>query len=188
MYGGQFPDDGSGQPDLKSHWQPFDMANLRFSANQDPKVKNEAMKKLNQRMVGPNLDPMTTPRTRELISGINGKDGWYGDGGKNLDQNSDFIPSQSPTSDIDLYRKIIQPGCQTCHAAQGSSSSSLNEKLTDTDPNTDTHKRKICGGSPVLEQNHVMANSLVPFERFWLDPALPPLLGCGRTPAGHPAL
>lgn len=179
-YGGRFPDDGSGRPDLKSHWQPFDMANLAFSANQDPAVTNKAMKTLNQRMVGLGLDPMTTPRTRELISGINGKDGWYGDGGKNLDQNSDFIPSQSPTRDIDLYRKIIQPGCQTCHAAQGTSVLSLNEKITDT--------VKVCGHSNVLEQNHTMANSLVPFERFWLDPALPPLLGCGRTPAGHPAL
>jgi mono/diheme cytochrome c family protein len=173
-YGGRFPDDRSGQPDLKSHWQPFDITNLAFRSNQDPAIANAAMKTLNQRMVGPNLDPMTTPRTRELISG------WYAGG--RLDQNSKFMPSQTRTFTEAQYEKIIQPGCQTCHAAQGTSVRSLNENLTDT--------TKICGGFSVLEQNHTMANSLVPFERFWLDP--PPTsilnLGCASTPRSHPPL
>ena len=173
-YGGRFPDDGSGRPDLKSHWQPFDMANLVFSANQNREVANAAMKTLNQRMVGLGLDPMTTPRTQELISG------WY-EGGR-LDQNPTFIPSKTVTFTKDQYEKIIQPGCQTCHAAQGTSVLSLNENLTD--------KTKICGGNRILEQNHVMANSLVPFERYWLDPPPTSLLnlGCANTPLTHPPL
>lgn len=179
LYGGRFPDDGSGRPDLKSHWQPFDMANFQFSSSQDLAVANAAMKTLNQRMVGPGLDPMTTPRTRELISG------WYAGG--RLDQNSNFIPSQltflnpsnpSPTQ-LDLYRTIIQPMCQTCHAAQRQT---VTENITD--------KTKVCGESNILEQNHVMTNALVPFERFWIDPTLSPKLnlGCNIRPLRHPAL
>ena len=176
-YGGRYPDDGSGRPDLQSHWQPFDMANLkvRFRSAEDLAAANDAVKKLNQRM---NVVALTTPRTRELISN------WYLN--DRPDQSRDFIPSQSPTRDIDLYQKVIQPGCQTCHAAQGSSSQSINEKITD--------ETKICGGSSVLEQNHVMTNSLVPFERFWLDSTLSQLLhnkggaNCSNRPNKHPAL
>ena len=169
-YGGQYPDDGSGRPDLKSRWQPFDMANLkvRFSSSQDLNTAKAAIKTLNQRLVGPGLDSITTSRTRELITG------WYSDPLNPLDQKSDFIPTLSYSPSLDLYKKVIQPGCQTCHAAQ-----KVNEFIDTT---------KVCGGSQVLEQNHKMTNSLVPFERFWLDATLPPLLGCGITPARHPAL
>jgi hypothetical protein len=67
--------------------------------------------------------------------------------------------------------------CQTCHAAQR-----VNENFTDS--------RKVCGSDAVLEQNHVMTNALVPFERFWLDPTLPPKLnlGCNTKPLNHPPL
>ncbi len=177
-YGGRYPDDGSGRPDLGSHWQPFDTANLKFKSTQDLGVANLAMMTLNQRMVGAGLDAMTTPRTRELITG------WYLNNPPV--QDPDFIPTLSylstpPTQDDkDLYHKVIEGSCQTCHAAQGSSSVSLNENITDT--------TKLCGGSSVLEQNHTMTNALVPFERFWLNPALPPLLGCGSKPEKHPAL
>ncbi|MCS6303753.1 MAG: hypothetical protein H8K07_08815 [Nitrospira sp.] len=168
-YGGQFPDDGSGRPDLKSRWQPFDMANLRFSSIQDMAAANRGIKILNERMVGPRLESITTPRTKELIAN------WYLN--NRPDQNQDFIPSQSPTRDPNIYKKVIQPGCQTCHAAQ-----KANENITD--------KTKVCGGSPTLEQNHTMTNSLVPFERFWIDPTIPLLLnvGCNDRPLGHPGL
>ena len=173
-YGGQFPEDGSGRPDLKSRWQPFDMANLkvRFSSTQDLTEANAAVKSFNQRMVESDLrdlTSLTTPRTKDLIAR------WYANG--RLDQDSTVIPIGSPTQDPNLYKKVIQPGCQTCHAAQ-----KVNENISD--------KPKVCGGngSKVLEQNHKMTNSLVPFERFWLDSSLPPLLGCGTKPDKHPAL
>lgn len=170
-YGGKFPEDGSGRPDMKSRWQPFDMANLkvRFSSNQDLAAANAAVKIFNERMVGPGLESITTQRTRDLIAN------WYANG--RLDQNSDFIPSQSPTTDQNLYKKVIQPGCQTCHAAQ-----KVDEKISLS------HRPTICGGSATLELNHTMTNSLVPFERFWLDSTLPPLLGCGTKPERHPTL
>lgn len=183
-YGGQFPEDGSGLPDLKSRWQPFDMANLdvRSGSAQDLADINVAVKILNKRLVGTTLESLTTDRTKKLI------DGWYADGG--VVQNSDFIPPLSyipsslsnppgtPTqSEKDLYQRIIQPGCQTCHAAQK------------TDEKIDLpHRPKICDDSKVLEQNHTMPNSIVPFERFWLDENLPRLLGCGSTPKKHPPL
>jgi mono/diheme cytochrome c family protein len=165
-YGGQFPEDGSGRPDLKSRWQPFDMANLkvRFNSTQDLAAANAAVKVLNQRMVEPGLESLTTPRTKDLIAK------WYTN--DRLDQDPTVIPVGSPTQDLNLYRKVIQPGCQTCHAAQ-----KVNENIVDT--------IKVCGGSKVLEQNHKMTNSLVPFERFWLDSTLPPQLGCGTTPTKH---
>jgi hypothetical protein len=153
------------------------MANfkLKFSSTQDLAVANAAMKTLNQRMVGPGLNPMTTQRARDLIAG------WYLGG--RLDQDPNFIPALSyfsspPTqADKDLYHKVTEPFCQTCHAAQNVS------ELPD--------QIKVCGGSSFLDQNHVMTNSLVPFERFWLDSTtLIPLMGlsCTARPARHPFL
>jgi len=173
-YGGRFPDDGSGRPDIKSRWQPFDMANLAFSSQQDMTVANAAIKTLNQMLVGQGLDALTTARTKSLISG------WYQ--GNSSTQNSDFIPAGAPAapagqSSVSFYRSVTQPMCQTCHAAQR-----VNENLTDS--------TKVCGGSSILEQNHTMTNALVPFERFWLDSTLPPKLnlGCNSKPLNHPAL
>lgn len=177
-YGGQFPyvetngELRTGHPDLQSFWQPFDLANLRFSSTQDLQQAKADIKTLNFRM---KLNPLTTPRTKELI-GVDGVSGWYAAGG--VDQNSDFRPSQSPTQDPVLYRNVIQPVCQTCHAAQGSTAESLNENLTDTS--------KICGGVHTLDQNHTMPNALVPFERFWLSGGLPTL--CQSKPDDHPKL
>lgn len=173
-YGGRFPDDGSGRPDIKSRWQPFDMANLVFSSQQDMDVANASIKTLNQMLVGQGLETLTTDRTKSLISG------WYLNNSST--QNSDFIPVGAPPapagqSAVSFYRSITQPMCQTCHAAQR-----VNENLTDS--------TKVCGGSSILEQNHTMTNALVPFERFWLDSTLPPKLnlGCNSKPLNHPAL
>jgi hypothetical protein len=172
-YGGQFPDDGSGRPDLISRWQPFDMANLkvRLSSDQDRDDANKVVKAFNKRLLDSKIvNSITTPRTRDLITN------WY-NGGR-LDQDPTFIPPQSPTKDLNLYRKVIQPGCQTCHAAQ-------------TPNGTETlSKKHVCGGDRDLEQNHTMTNTLVPFERFWLDPTIPPLLnlGCNDKPLKHPSL
>jgi hypothetical protein len=193
-YGGRYPDDGTGRPDIQSHWQPFDMSNLKvkFSSQDELNAIKLAIKTLNQRMVGggavppdPRYDPMTTPRTRELITN------WYKidrpgrpAGLSPLDQDPSFIP-QSVTNNFGgptlstIYKQIIQPGCQTCHAAQGTTTVDIPE-LTDT--------TRVCGGSEILDRNHTMPNSLVPFERFWLDPSLPPLLGCGTKPTKHHAL
>lgn len=170
-YGGQFPyvetsgELRTGHPDLQSFWQPFDLANLRFSSTQDLQQAKVDIKTLNFRM---KLNPLTTPRTRELI-GVDGVNGWYKAGG--VDQDASFIPSQIQTADKPLYSSIIQPSCQTCHAAQGSTTVSLNENLTD--------RSKICGGEPTLDQNHTMPNALVPFERFWLGNGLPSLCTSG---------
>lgn len=177
-YGGQFPyvetngELKSGHPDLQSFWQPFDLANLRFSSTQDLQQAWADIKELNFRM---NLVPLTTPRTRELI-GVDGVSGWYKAGG--VDQDASFIPSQVLQQDKQFYQSIIQPTCQTCHAAQGTNSLSLNENFTDT--------TKICGGALVLEQNHTMPNALVPFERFWLGNGLPSLCTSGLK--NHPPL
>ena len=108
---------------------------------------------------------LTTPRAKELING------WYA-GGSAIQQ--DFIPPLY-TGQADLYHRGIQGNCQTCHAAQR-----VNENTGD--------RAKNCGVGTVLEQNHSMANALVPFERTWLDATLPPLLSCGATPSKHPAL
>jgi hypothetical protein len=175
-YGGQFPDDGNGRPDLISRWQPFDMANLkvRLSSDQDRDEANKVVKAFNERLLDSKIvNSVTTQRTRDLI--VN----WY-KGGR-LDQDPEFIPEQSPTGDANIYKKVIQPGCQTCHAAQ-----KVNESISITAKN----KRLVCGGDRILEQNHTMTNSLVPFERFWLDPTIPPLLnlGCNDKPIKHPAL
>ena len=167
-YGGHYSPDGSIGPDLKSRWQPFDMANLKvsFASSADLAAINEVVKELNERMIRTDLDPkvssITTSRTRQLI------ERWYKNGPV---QDPTVIPDASPSKDPFIYRNIIQPGCQTCHAAQ-----KKNEFFDTT---------KVCGGSPVLEQNHVMTNSLVPFERFWLDSTLPPKLGCGTIPTKH---
>jgi hypothetical protein len=168
-YGGQFPDDGSGRPDLISRWQPFDMANLRLSFSQDRAQADAVVKIFNQRLLDSKIvNSITTQRTRDLITN------WYKDG--RLDQDPNFIPSESPTKDLNLYKKVIQSSCKTCHAAQTPKGK---ETLA---------KKNVCGGDRDLEQNHSMTNTLVPFERFWLDPALPPLWGCGPRPAKHPAL
>ncbi len=175
-YGGQFPDDGSGRPDLISRWQPFDMANLkvRLSSDENPDKANRIVKAFNERLLDSKIvNSITTQRTRDLITN------WY-KGGR-LDQDPNFIPTQSPTTDANIYTKVIQPGCQTCHAAQ---KETANEKISAS------HGPKICGGDKNLEQNHTMTNTLVPFERFWFDSSIPPLLnlGCNDKPLKHPAL
>ncbi len=176
-YGGRFPDDGSGRPDINSHWQPFDMANLFFS--QQDKAKSEAaIKALNLLLVDSGVDPakkLTTPRTQELISK------WYAPNGTRATQDVTVIPSQSATQNATLYKTVVQPMCQTCHAAQRANISESFES------------KKICGADRTLDQNHVMTNALVPFERFWLNPpfgAGPDKINltCTSKPFPHPAL
>lgn len=177
-YGGQFPyteingELKTGHPDLQSHWQPFDLANLRFSSTLDLQAAKTAIKELNFRM---KLTALTTPRTRELI-GVDGASGWYKAGG--LDQDASFVPSQVRQQDKLFYPSIIQPSCQTCHAAQGTTTESVPEKLDDV--------ARICGGETTLTLNHTMPNALVPFERFWLSNGLQSLCTSGLK--SHPKL
>lgn len=192
FHGGHYPDDMTGRPDIGSRWQPFDMANLDFSSTQkqDMAAVEAAIKQLNQMMVpavngglppvvGATIDitPVTTVRTKELING------WYG-GGTLTNQSTAFVPSLycppnggiHPCGQSELYQKVAQGMCQTCHAAQKLNESFLNNM--------------VCGSNTTakLADNHTMTNALVPFERFWRDPTLPPLAGCSTVPATHPPL
>jgi len=169
-YGGQFPDDGSGRPDLQSRWLPFDIENFRFSTSQDRDKANRIVKAFNQRMISTELSSITTDRTKKLIGT------WY-EGGR-VDQNQDIIPPGSPTNDPTIYKKVVQPACQTCHAAL---------KV----PETLSNATMVCGASKTLEQNRSMTiYSFAPFERYWFDPTIPPLLnlGCNDKPLKHPSL
>ena len=117
LYGGRYPDDGSGLADIGSKWLPFDMANFDFSTTQKQNMTatNAVMKQLNQLMIDPDVSSITRGRTKDLI------EGWYLGGGS--DQDPNFVPSLfiriPPEPElVNLYRKVFQHSCQTCHTAQ----------------------------------------------------------------------
>lgn len=181
FYRGRYADDGSGLANIGSKWLPFDMANFDFSTTQKQNMAgiNAAMKQFNQLMVSADVSSITRDRTKELING------WYAGG--RLDQDPQFVPNlwNYDSTGVDLYRKVAQHSCQTCHTGQ----------LVDEFISSDF----VCGGFASLASNHRMPNALVAFERFWLsgnqsrpgyDVNLdqPGLMGCSGTPARHPAL
>lgn len=190
-YAGKFPEDGSGLADVGAHFLPYDVGNFEFSSK--PGLtrcdQEEAIYHLNQNVLYAN----PTEAELELIAGQTSTGtavpGWYTKGVSQcstkfvhvLDES--FVPkswqdanSQNPSAGIkSFYQNVNARSCRTCHVAmiEGYNFDHY-ANLTNTNINRfsdvgfDTGIN-ICGGSFKFERDHMMPNSLVTFNRFWLS-------------------
>jgi hypothetical protein len=159
----------TGRPagDLGAHFLPFDMANFAFSSKLSQANREEAIFKLN-------LDVFTTENSLWFVdpSGfINANTLGSASIAQLINQWYDFnvTPSNAapqfnsnfslaPTWDFDTnhqqaYKNAISHSCRTCHVAMDNAAFELNSGLV----------------TSALVCSHVMPNSKVTFDRFWLS-------------------
>jgi hypothetical protein len=193
FYTGRNPEAGAGRADLKSHFLPFDIKNFYFASRTVTDASGQIrdfrkdqmqapIKKLNQllweegggKRTPPSFNPNSSVLTEQAYGLI---ENWYRQANPFdlATQNEDYVPSAYAGS-RDLYQRVMVPMCRSCHIAQS----------IHFENNTSFLTNLTCGSSARLPLNHVMPNALVPFERFWSDPALPALLQPGCQLTAHP--
>jgi mono/diheme cytochrome c family protein len=177
-YAGAFPSDGTGSPDIGSHFLPYDTGNFFFS---DVKGLTEADQTdsgtlsifhLNQNV----LDTAPTAAIQTLITG------WYA-AGKSLDKNY-VSPSWAAEGATTAYQSAYARACRTCHIAMPVPYD-FDNYFYDGDFNgpffdpavypytsaADQMQMAVCGAQGPAEAgdalNNVMPNSAVTFNRFW---------------------
>jgi len=166
-YTGQFPEDGSGFANVGGHFLPYDTGNFEFSskAGLTEAEQEQVIYFLNQNVLtaGPTL------AEQELIAG------WYANGPV-LDKS--YVPvswqTQSATA-ISFYQNVQARSCRSCHVAmvegynfdhyQNIAPGTQTDRFADTGFDVGIN---VCGGSAQVERDHMMPNSLVTFNRFWL--------------------
>jgi hypothetical protein len=167
-YSGRYPTDGSGNPNLGSHFLPFDLGNFRFSsAGGSTKADLQANLKELNRVVQQSTAP--TAAVDRLVKG------WYCDfeflGVCFLPrdtQKEDYIPFSWGGTAIDkaTYLNVVKPACRTCHAAA--------RDRFDWDDRRNFFgsmgqiQRFVCNRRDPFRAR-VMPNALVTFNRFWND-------------------
>ena len=168
-YAGKYPEDGSGFADVGGHFLPYDVGNFEFSSKAGVTETDQelALYHLNQNVLSANA----TGAEYDLIAG------WYA-GGTTLDKNytpSSWLAVGDPTSQ-DFYRKVVARSCRTCHVAlveaynfdhyenlaPRATTSVFPNASYDVDVN-------VCGGDNLIRRNHMMPNSLITYNRFWLS-------------------
>jgi len=180
-YAGKFPEDGSGFADVGGHFLPYDVGNFDFSSKPGLTKcdQEEAIYSLNQNV----LNARPTTAEKELIAG------WYANNNGSRCSNvvhvldEFFVPkscqdaqSQNPQVDIvGFYQKVNARSCRTCHVAM-IEGYNFDHYANLTSANTDRfaivgfdNGINICGGSLHFQRDHMMPNSLVTFNRFWLS-------------------
>lgn len=166
-YAGKFPEDGSGFANVGGHFLPYDTGNFEFSSKTgltEPD-QEQGIYLLNQNVL--NAGP--TPAERELIAG------WYASG-QVLDKN--YLPvswqGQGPAA-ISFYQNVQARTCRSCHVAMIEGYNF--DHYQNIAPGTQTSRFaytsfdvgiNVCGGSEQIQRDHMMPNSLVTFNRFWL--------------------
>jgi hypothetical protein len=169
-YVGQFPEDGSGLPDLGSHFLPYDAGNFLFSSEHGLREDDQerAIKALNLIVLngaGP------TVAEANLINA------WHAPNLTAPSLKKDFIPANWDLQDggaatgifHQAYHKIIAPMCRTCHAAMPDKYNfdAYFDRGSAAPGDDPTYYEQICGGSTRISVNYSMPNSLVTFNRFW---------------------
>jgi hypothetical protein len=75
-----------------------------------------------------------------------------------------------------FYREVIARSCRTCHVAMNepfnfdhfANVAPFSQTQVFPDPGFDMESN-VCGGSTQFERDHMMPNSLITFNRFWLS-------------------
>jgi hypothetical protein len=178
-YDGHFVGDGRGSPDFGGHFLPYDTGNFAFSSRPGLTKADQAaaIRKLNDIALKTNA----TPIEKALVKG------WYAKGTDELDEDywpSDWQAEARKYPDLDmegLYKHVHARYCRTCHVAferLGSHTRSDNPEVpwTSSSESLNEYQALICGGSPWVQRNHTMPNSLVTFNRLWKDPVAVALL------------
>jgi hypothetical protein len=168
-YAGKFPEDGSGFANVGGHFLPYDTGNFEFSSKPGLREADQelAIYHLNQNV----LKAGPTQAEKDLIAG------WYAHG-TTLDK--DFTPpswlATNQATAIDFYRKVMARSCRTCHVAMIDGYNF--DKFENAVPGGQTKRFadigfdigiNICGGSRHFVRDHMMPNSLITFNRFWLS-------------------
>lgn len=168
-YAGKFPEDGSGSANVGGHFLPYDAGNFEFSSKPGLTEGDQetAIYNLNQNVL--NAGP--TQAERDLIAG------WYASS-TTLDKNytpTSWLATGDATS-IDFYRKVLARSCRTCHVAMIEPYNFDHydnvAPFGQTDVFADTGFDigiNVCGGSQQVARDHMMPNSLITFNRFWLS-------------------
>jgi len=180
-YAGKFPEDGTGFANVGGHFLPYDVGNFDFSSKPGLTKcdQQEAIYSLNQNVL--NAGPTTAEK--ELIAG------WYANNNGSQCSNvvhvleEFFVPkswqdaqSQNPQVDVvGFYQKVNARSCRTCHVAM-IEGYNFDHYANLTSANTNRFADvgfdngiNICGGSLHFQRDHMMPNSLVTFNRFWLS-------------------
>ena len=175
-YAGYYPEDGSGLPDIGSHFLPYDAGNFLFSSVPGLRRPEQeaAIKQLNL-IVLKGAGP--TKAETDLING------WYAPNLSAATLNQHYVPAgwsaQGDTVVTDTYHKIIAPMCRTCHAAMPERYNFDDRYDTviprDNDNLVKTSRMCRDDGFRRADRNFSMANSLVTFDRFWTTAGLPEL-------------
>ena len=172
-YAGKFPEDGTGAANVGGHFLPYDVGNFEFSSKFGLRRQDQEQQIyfLNQNV----LKAGPTPAEQALITG------WYANQGfrKTLDQG--YIDPSWPSADnaaYAFYQDVYARSCRTCHVALVEG---LNfDHYQNITPGSGVFYREdspevdipitVCGGDKQVFRDHSMPNSLVTFNRFWLDP------------------
>jgi hypothetical protein len=127
----------------------------------------EQIYSLNQNVL--NAGP--TPAEQELIAG------WYANGHV-LDKNyvpASYQAAQMNPAAVSFYQDVQARSCRSCHVAmiegynfdhyQNILPGSITDRFASTGFDIGIN---VCGGSEQIIRDHMMPNSLVTFNRFWL--------------------
>ena len=169
-YAGKFPENGSGFANVGGHFLPYDAGNFEFSSKPGLTEADQelALYNLNQNIL--NAGP--TQAERDLIAG------WYASG-TTLDKNY-LPPSWVATGDGDafnFYGIVVARSCRTCHVAlreeynfdhYSNIAPPFSQTAVFGDVGFDMGIN-ACGGSAQFARDHMMPNSLITFNRFWLS-------------------
>jgi hypothetical protein len=168
-YAGKFPENGSGFADVGGHFLPYDTGNFEFSSKPGLTEADQelAIYHLNRNLL--NAGP--TQAEGDLVAG------WYANG-TTLDKQY-VPPSWLATGDntaIDFYLSVSARTCRTCHVALREEYnfdhySNIAPPFSQTTVFGDVGFDmgiNVCGGSAQFARDHMMPNSLITFNRFWL--------------------
>ncbi|MEI6069191.1 MAG: hypothetical protein WCP96_17800 [Methylococcaceae bacterium] len=175
-YDGQFPIDKRTSPDFGGHFLPYDVGNFSFSS-----VAGYTKAKQQKAIYHLNKIAQTTNFTTIASDLVNG---WYHNDTVTV-TDQDYLPQdwKNAVTNVgtingaaikDLYKKVEEPYCRSCHVAMDSERATNNpEEFANWQgsgtPDDDAFKQVICGGNSTVQRNHTMPNSLVTFNRMWAD-------------------
>lgn len=192
-YGGRFPDDGSGRPDIGSYFLPFDIDNYYFASATDKTAQKPAIDALNSMLnsvpsaIGAPRLPVTSDAVNVILRLVapvpNDLSVAYG-----AAEQTRCKSCHASYSAAQVYADSVRPNCRICHLSNAHGLVQTQNGILRADRSTPnpisprpritfeqyppSHYRKyeaICGGGAELERNHTMPNTLIAYERMWLE-------------------
>lgn len=154
---------------LGARFLPFDLANYAFSTSSGLRDTDQyaSFKQLNS-MVH-DIENFIQPNSpaSQLIAG------WYGASPgltTNIVPNLNYLPqywaNQTDPVARDFYRLVVAKACRTCHVALPRSNWDAVAPPHEGNAGS-TQRRRVCGGGIDIQNNAVMPNSKVTFDRMW---------------------